>query len=110
MREAEKGERFRFSFSTFGAVRFGEPTKLDEPGFLAMKLQSKLRQPFLELRQELLGFLLVLKSHDKVSKARGVSPRASRRTVLERLRSYGSRHGTSPHAHSPMGKHLRSAP
>src|ERR1700730_12036126 len=35
--------------------------------------------------------------------ARGVSPRAPLRTVLEPLSSHGSRHGTTPHSHRGGG-------
>ena len=39
--------------------------------------------------------------------ARGISPRAPLRTVLEPLSSYGSRHGTTPHSHLPVRPQLR---
>src|SRR5579871_6204374 len=52
VREAEKHKRLRLSFSTVAPVGLGKPAKFDEPCFLAMKFQAKLRQPFLEFTQE----------------------------------------------------------
>src|ERR1022692_38154 len=64
--EPEKREGFRFSLSALPSIRCREASKLDQSRLLRMDLQSKLRQPFLEIPQEPLCVCLVLKSGDEI--------------------------------------------
>src|SRR5579859_4770634 len=64
--EPEEREGFRFALSALPSIRRREAPELDQSRLLRMDLQSKLRQPFLELPQEPLCICLVLKAGDEI--------------------------------------------
>src|ERR1022692_4553887 len=109
VREAQKVERLRLTFSSPFPVQFGKRPELDPARFVKMQFQSKLPQPFPEVLQETVGFRLRLETEDRVSSAGESHPdalsepylnvsahtapaRAPRRTpICQCANSFGSR-------------------
>ena len=69
MREAQKVERLRLTFSSPFPVELGKRPELNPARFIRMQFQSKLPQPFPEVLQETVGFRLRLEPEDRVSSA-----------------------------------------
>jgi hypothetical protein len=109
VRETQKVEGFRLPFPIPLSIFDGKSPELNQARLFRMQFQPELSQPSPQLLQESLRYFPVLEPDDEVSRPRGVSPRASLRTVLEPLCSYGSRHGTTPHPHLPVRPQLRIA-
>src|ERR1700722_3704296 len=66
MLEPWEVKRLRFAEASSTAVRNRVPTKLDEPRLIGMKIQSKTCEPRLEIGKELLRFVPVLETNDRV--------------------------------------------
>src|ERR1035441_2955479 len=66
LREAQKDERLRLTFSASFPVEFGVPPELDPARFVRMQFQPKLPQPFPEIFQKAVGFRLRLESKDRI--------------------------------------------
>src|ERR1035437_5303235 len=69
VREAQKVERLRLTFSSSFPVELGKRPELNPARFVRMQFQSKLPQPFQEILQETVGFRLRLETEDRVSSA-----------------------------------------
>lgn len=76
VRESQEVERFRLPLPTFLPVRYYEPSKLDEAGFLRVHLQSEFVQPLLQLLQKQMRFISILEPHDPVSSPGESHPQA----------------------------------
>src|SRR5208337_3808796 len=66
MREAQKVERFRLTFSPSFPVQLGKRPELDPARLVGMQLQPKLPQPFPEVFQETVRFRLRLETEDDI--------------------------------------------
>ncbi len=66
MREPEKVKRFYLPFSPRGAVRFREPSELDEPGLFAVDFKPEGGETFLHFFKKTFSLISVLKPHDEI--------------------------------------------
>jgi hypothetical protein len=66
MRESQKVERRGLSFSSSFPVLLGISPELDPARFIRVEFQSKLLQPFPEVRQKTICFRLVLKPENAI--------------------------------------------
>src|SRR6201996_7356882 len=66
VREPQKRERLRLSFTALLPISLRVPTKLDQPRLLRMEFQRKARQPFLKLSQEPLRIFTLLKADHQI--------------------------------------------
>ena len=66
VRETQKVERLRFSQPSVLTVLTCEPPELDKPGLVGVQVQFEASEPLLQVFQEPLRVLLVLKTHHDV--------------------------------------------
>ena len=66
MGKTKEIKRLRFSFTLALAVLNCKPTKLDQPRFVLMQFQAKLRKSFPKIDQKPFSVFLVLKAHHEV--------------------------------------------
>ena len=66
MREAQEAERLRFARSVPFPLSRRKATEADEPGFLAVQLQAKLRHSLVQQGKETLVVVAMLEAHHKV--------------------------------------------
>ena len=66
VREPQKVKRSRFAVATVSPVSFRIASELDDPGFVGMQFQPKLRESLTQFRQEPLGFVTMLESRDEI--------------------------------------------
>jgi len=76
VRESQKVECFRLPFPTLLPVRYCEPSKFDEAGFLRVHLQTEFGQSLLQLLQKQLGVISVLEPHEPESSPGESHPQA----------------------------------
>ena len=74
--EPQKVERLRLACVSPCSICGRIPSKLIQPGFLALQFQVELLQPFCQLFFESLRFGLIFEAHHKVSGPRESHPRA----------------------------------
>src|SRR5271166_2528675 len=66
VRESQKVEGLRASLPGGRSVAGGKPPELDQPGLALVERQAELRQPVLEVREELLPIRLELAAEDHI--------------------------------------------
>ena len=66
VRETQKVERLRLTFSSSFPLELGKRPELDPARFVRMQFQSKLPQPFPEILQKAVGFRLRLEPEDRI--------------------------------------------
>jgi hypothetical protein len=66
VREAQEIERLRLAEPAYLPVPGGVPPELDQPGLTGVQFQPELREPAVQLAQELVSVILVLEPDDEV--------------------------------------------